>query len=68
MPRPAKLVKLTVLVPAETKRALERLARARAQSVGTVVRYMLLLTIEGQKQREAPREKATEEGRAGRPE
>lgn len=46
MPRPIRLVKLTVLVPAESKRALQRLARAKAWSVGTYVRFMLLAHLE----------------------
>ena len=61
-----RLVKLTVLVPAEVKRALERLARTKALSVGTCVRYMLLASLEAAKQREAPREEK-EEGTERRP-
>ncbi len=60
MPRKPSLVKLTVLVPAETKRALQRLARTKAWSVGTYVRYALFehLHLEGAATRakETPRE------------
>ncbi len=58
MPRKPSLVKLTVLVPAETKRALQRLARMKAWSVGTYVRHALYAHLESAASRakETPRE------------